>query len=305
MNILITGGTGFLGSHLARSLSDSNNIRIIAIGTEGDYLSAEETKDYNFVQCDIKSKVSLENVLTSEIDLIIHCAAVIKIVSDGRCPKDVVEVNLNSTINLIEAMVDKGIKNFIFCSSMTVYGVDNNIPVREDGLLGPIHFYGLSKKWAEEAIKSYVCKGMINALILRYPGLYGYPKASGYIYNLSRKMLRDEKFVADSTGLKFWEPLRVNDAVAMTKAILDKYDWGKQWEVVNCSYGQEVDYVDTAFKVKKLAGSNSSIEVKEPLDYRKFYLDNSKMKGLLNSFDYDFEKSLAEFLDQNKAWITQ
>lgn len=290
---------------MARCLSDSNNIRIIASGTKENYLSAEEAKKYNFAQCDIRNKTSLEKALSSDIDLVIHCAAVIKIQNDGRCPDDVVGVNLNSTINLIEAMVDKGIENIIFCSSMTVYGVRNNTPVKEDGLLEPIHFYGLSKKWAEEAIKSYANKGLINALILRYPGLYGYPKVSGYIYNLSRKTLKGEGVVVDSTGLKFWESLNVDDATIMTKKVLDKYDWGKQWEVINCGYGQEVDFVDTAFKIKKLTGSDSEIEVKEPLDYIKFYLNNSKIKRLLNNFDYDFEKKLAEFLRENKSWLTQ
>ncbi|MBI4244272.1 MAG: NAD(P)-dependent oxidoreductase [Planctomycetes bacterium] len=305
MNILITGGTGFLGSHLARCLSDNNKIRIIASGTEGNYLSDEEAQKYNFAQCDIRNKASIGKVLSSDIDLVIHCAAVIRIQNDGRCPDDVVEINLNSTINLIEAMVDKGIKNIIFCSSMTVYGVRNRIPVKEDGLLEPIHFYGISKKWAEEAIKSYANKGMINALILRYPGLYGYPKDSGYIYNLSKKILKGEEVVVDSTGLKFWESLSVDDATSMTKEVLDKYDWGKQWEVINCGYGQEVDFVDTAFKIKKLTGSDSKIEVKEPLDYIKFYLDNSKIKGLLDDFDYDFEKKLNEFLQENKSWLAQ
>lgn len=290
---------------MARCLSDSNNIRIIASGTNGNYLSVEEAKKYNFAQCDIRDKDSLEKVLFSDIDLVIHCAAVIKIQNDGRCPEDVVEVNLNSTINLIEAMVDKGIESIIFCSSMTVYGVRNNIPVKEDGLLEPIHFYGLSKKWAEEAIKSYANKGLINALILRYPGLYGYPKVSGYIYNLSRKILKDEGVVVDSTGLKFWESLNVDDATSMTKEVLDKYDWGKQWEVINCGYGQEADFVDTAFKIKKITGSNSKIEVKEPLDYIKFYLDNSKIKSLLDNFNFDFEKKLDEFLQENKSWLIQ
>ena len=302
MNILITGGTGFLGSHLARRLPD-NNIKIIASGAKGGYLTAEEREKYNFEQCDIRDRAALNRALSSGIDLVIHCAAIIKIQNDGRCPEELIEVNLNSTINLVEAMVEKGIKNIVFCSSMTVYGADNDIPVGEDGILEPVHFYGLSKKWAEEAIKSYADKDLINALILRYPGLYGRPKDSGYIYNLFKKMLKGEKVVVDSAGLKFWETLNIDDAVGITKAVLQKQDWSKNWEVLNCSYGQEVDFVDTAFKIKELTGSNSDIEVKKPLDYIKFYLDNSKIKGFLGSFDYQFAKSLARFLEQNKDWL--
>ena len=142
-------------------------------------------------------------------------------------------------------------------------------------------------------------------MILRYPGLYGYPKASGYIYNLSRNILKGEDAVIDSTGLKFWESLNVDDAACMTKAILNTYDWSKQWEVINCGYGQEVDFVNTAFKIKQLIGSDSQIKVKEPLDYIRFYLDNSRMKEYENSFNYDFEKSLTKYLKQNTTWLEQ
>jgi nucleoside-diphosphate-sugar epimerase len=305
MNILITGGTGFLGSHLARSLSGHHNVGIAAIDSQGDYLSPVEIKKFNFAQCDIRGKVSLEKVLSTDIDLVIHCAAMINIKNDGRCPDNLVDINLKATIDLMEAMVNRGIKNLVFCSSMTVYGIDNVIPVKEEGLLRPVHFYGLSKKWSQEAVEMYANNGLINALILRYPGLYGYPKAGGHIYNCAKKIIKNEKLVVDTKGLKFWESINVEDAAEITKNILSRWDWKKNIETFNCSYGEEADFVATAFKIKDMVGSDSEIKINEPRDYVKFYLDNSKLKNLLGNFNYSFERGLGSFLTKHKGWITK
>ncbi len=302
MNILITGGTGFLGSTLAKKILDNNNIKFLTRGLETNYLTTEEVKLFNFVRCDIRDKGSLKKALSSDIDLVIHSAGMVKILPSRRCPDDLIETNLNSTINLIEIMIDKGIKNFLFCSSMTVYGVENDIPIKEDGILEPVHFYGLSKKWAEEAIINYVRQGRINVLILRYPGLYGYPRRYGYMYNIIKNLLKNENITIDTTGLKFWETMNIEDAVEITKKILDIWKWNKDYEIMNCSYGEEIDFVATVFRIKEIVNSNSVIEVKKPLDYVKFYLDNSKLKKLID-FNYNFERSLKRFLEKYKKWI--
>lgn len=138
-------------------------------------------KCYQFYNMWFKKYWIFKKILPYDIDLIIHCAAKIKIYPDGRYSDNLVEDNLISTINLIEAMIEKGIKNIVLCSSVTVYGVENNIPINENGILKPINFYGFTKKWAEEAIINYSRKKFLNALILRLPGLYGYTRTSGYI----------------------------------------------------------------------------------------------------------------------------
>ncbi|MCP4652340.1 MAG: NAD(P)-dependent oxidoreductase [Candidatus Omnitrophica bacterium] len=296
MNIAITGGAGFLGSYLARNFSAENHVTVI------DIHSPNPVSGVDFKQCDIRDAASLEGALSAEIDLVIHCAAVIKIQNDGRCPNGMVDVNLQATINLMETMVNKNIGKLIFCSSMTVYAADNASPVKENARLDPIHFYGLSKKWGEDAIAAYANKGLIKALILRYPGLYGYPRRAGYIYNVAKKLINNELVLVDSTGLKFWETIYVGDASQLTKKIATAYDWSSNLEIINCSYGQETDFVMTASKIKAVLGSSSKIEIKEPKDYVKFYLDNSKLKNITGSFDYNFDGGLKMFLGDNLQW---
>ncbi|MFC1624236.1 NAD-dependent epimerase/dehydratase family protein [Candidatus Omnitrophota bacterium] len=302
MNILITGGTGFLGSYLARELASNNAIRIVSRGEMKGYLTSEDLERFKFTECDIRNKRALSDALSPDIDLVIHCAGKISIQNSGRCPGDIIETNVNSTIHLIEAMIDKGIQRLLFCSSMTVYGLENVSPVKEDGVLKPIHFYGLSKKWAEEAIMRYTQKGLIKALIIRYPGLYGYPRGSGYIFNISKKLLRKEPIDINTQGLKFWETLNIKDAVEITKKILDIWQGEEACDVINCSYGRETDFVGTAFLLKEILNSRSVIKAREPLDYVKFYIDNTKLKSLIE-FNYNFEEGLRIFLNEHKEWI--
>jgi len=180
MNILITGGTGFLGSNLLKEFA-SNQVYLIIRDKKPDWL---RNSPINFIQCDLTDSEKLNNYFPEKLDLVIHFAGKININQEGIYTDGLIEDNLISTVNLIKAMVNKKVKNLVFSSSMTVYGIDNEIPVKENGKLKPIHFYGLTKKWAEEAIKHYSQKGLIKSLILRLPGLYGGLRNSGYIYNL-------------------------------------------------------------------------------------------------------------------------
>lgn len=305
MNILITGGTGFLGSHIVKKLLLNNNIIVLSRGIKNEYssiLSTEEIKAINFILCDLRNIEYLKTIISSDINLIIHCAAKINICSNGRYSDNLIEDNLISTINLIEAMIEKGIKNIIFCSSMTVYGVENNIPISENGILKPINFYGFTKKWAEEAIINYSQKKLLNAVILRLPGLYGYPRKSGYIYNLIKKIFENHDINIKTKGLKFWETVNVEDTAEIIKRIIKIWKWETNFEILNCSYGEEIDFIETAFKIKKIINSKSIINIEKPIDYIKFYLDNLKLKELID-IEYTFEKSLKNFIEKYEGWL--
>jgi UDP-glucose 4-epimerase len=303
MNILITGGTGFLGSSLARELS-SHNIKIIARGKSRSYLAKFELEKFKFESCDILKKSMLKKTLSSDLDLVIHCAAKVDIRNDGRCPGGLIETNVTATINLMEAMVTLGIKKLLFASSMTVYGTKNRIPVEENGNSLPVNFYGNTKKWAEEAIASYARKDLIKALIVRYPGLYGYPRRGGYVYGVAKKMLKGEDITINTKGLKFWETLNIRDAVFLTKKIIDNWEWKKNIDILNCSYGEETDIIKTAFMLKRLFHSKSSIAINKPVDYKRFYLNNRKLRKIIDA-DRTYFNSLKAFVNRHKHWLSE
>jgi UDP-glucose 4-epimerase len=302
MNIFITGGTGFLGSHLARLLSRGHKVLAAARGKSADFLMAGRAKNISFVNCDLTNKDSLNSVLSSQIDLIIHCAGLIDINYGARNTDELFRNNVLATINLLDAMSAKGVKKLVYSSSMTVYGLKNSSPVVEDSSLEPIHFYGLSKKWAEEAIAGYLRFSKIKSLILRFPGLYGFPRNSGYIYNVARNMLNNRQVTVDSSGLKFWEAMYIEDAADLAVRLIRNWNWAEKLGVFNCSYGREVDFVKTALKIKMITGSSSSLRIKKPLDYRKFYLSNRKIRKLVK-FDLSFDDGLQRFINRHREWL--
>jgi len=108
-------------------------------------------------------------------------------------------------------------------------------------------------------------------------------------------MSKNQDIEINTKGLKFWETVNVDDAVNIIKKILDAYKWEKNCEILNCSYGEETDFIGTAYKVKKILNSKSTITIEEPIGYKKFYLDNSELRKLID-FDYNFDKGLENYV---------
>jgi nucleoside-diphosphate-sugar epimerase len=266
MNILITGGTGYLGSHLVEKLHKDHSLFLLPRG-------------------DIH--------ISDNIDLVIHLAGEIN-VSGITYSDSLIENNLHNTINLLDEMVKRGVKNLIYSSSMTVYSPDNQLPVTEKGKLQPCNFYGYTKKWTEEIIQHYANKGLVNSLILRIPGIYGGNRKGGYIYNTIQKALGNDDILIDNGNMEYWEAININDLNNMIIDLLTNCWWTN--EVLNISYGEEIDFFETAFKIKEMTNSKSHINISN-CDYKRFYLDNSKLKSLID-FNYSFDNGLRRYINE-------
>lgn len=299
MNILITGGTGFLGAHLARELCGSHKLYLLSRNPTRDNLRKLGVRNARLIRCDLTRRGDIQSAFPEGIGLVIHCAGRINVEPD-RCPEGLAEANLTGTVNLIEAMIDKSAEKLFFASSMTVYSPHNKMPVNESGRLEPVHFYGLTKKWAEGAIQNYAKKGFIKALIFRYPGLFGYPRSGGYLHAIASKLLKGQDVIINASGLRFWEAMNIEDAAQITRRALTAWNWDKQCAVFNCSYGEETDFVETAFKAKKMLNSGSRLEVKGCPSYSRFFLDNRRLKKMFKKFDYNFDQGLKKFLRKQK-----
>ena len=141
MRILITGGAGFIGSHLTGLLS-SETVTIL------DDLSAGRLEnipdDANFVCCDVKSPLARDVVKNGHFDAIVHLAAQTMVPASMEDPKKDMEDNIEGTVNILEAARKYGVKRIIFSSSAAVYGdiAPECLPVRETEPLRPVSFYG-------------------------------------------------------------------------------------------------------------------------------------------------------------------
>ena len=164
MKIIITGGSGFIGSYLAMQLKQEHDVTIFDV--------KKNMSDINFIKGDV---TNLENVKNSIVncDLVIHLAAALGVVNVEKDPIQTLNINLGGTKNVLEACRINNIKKIIFSSSSEIYGEPAKIPIKENDPITPITTYGISKLASEEYIKSYSKSYGIQYTIFRLFNVYG------------------------------------------------------------------------------------------------------------------------------------
>jgi len=179
MNILLTGGAGFIGSHLVDRLSDTEN-DIIVLDNFSKYYSGKEDNirgwrrknNIKLVYGSILDKNKL-NELTENIGIVVHLAAQPGVRYSIKHPLEVARININGTINVLEACVKNDVKKFVFGSSSSVYGDVKKLPAREDYICNPISPYGASKLAGEKYCYYYSKIYGIKIPMLRFFTVYG------------------------------------------------------------------------------------------------------------------------------------
>ena len=172
-NILITGGAGFIGSHIANELMDDNNITIIDNLSTGNIknLKAPEHENLNFINGDI-CNTNFDDI-TSDIDYIFHLAAMASVPLSVERPKECNEINLNATVKLLKSAADNDVKKIVFSSSSAVYGENRNMPLKETEIPMPKSPYAASKAGCELYLKSFYEIYGLNYTALRYFNVFG------------------------------------------------------------------------------------------------------------------------------------
>src|SRR3990167_5686775 len=158
MKILITGGAGFLGLHLAKFLNKKGwDITLLDIA---DFDKREYPSKCILIKGDIRNKRLIDKV-SQEMDIVIHAAAALPL---WRA-KEIFEINIKGTRNLLQAAVKNKVKRFVFISSTAVYGVPKRHPIFEDDPLLGVGAYGESKIQAEKLCEDYRKRGLSVTII--------------------------------------------------------------------------------------------------------------------------------------------
>ncbi len=171
MNVLVTGGAGFIGTHVARLLLDSGH-KVSVL----DNLSTS-TKD----SIDSRTKLVIGDIVDPkksrealrDIDAVIHMAGLIVVPESVRDPIKYCENNVIGTVSFLESMRKAGVKKIIFSSSACVYGVPEKLPIKEDAPVHPDNPYGASKASIETYLQTYNAIFGFDSIILRYFNPYG------------------------------------------------------------------------------------------------------------------------------------
>lgn len=177
MNVLLTGGLGYIGSHTCVELLNAGHQAVIADNLSNAYGSVLDNiekitgKKPKFYEVDVQDHAAMEQVFSeNEIDAVIHFAGLKAVGESCRIPLAYYRNNLDSTLTLLETMEKHGCKKLVFSSSATVYGPDNPVPYHEDM---PCHVatnpYGWTKAMIEQIIRDYVAANPdFSAVLLRY-----------------------------------------------------------------------------------------------------------------------------------------
>ena len=184
-NILITGGAGFIGSHLVDRLISEGEWQVTVVDDLNDFYSPEikraniaahsANSAFRFVESDIRDADELKAVFDEgNFDVIVHLAARAGVRPSLKEPKLYVETNVNGTTNLLELAREFGVNQFVFGSSSSVYGINSNVPFSEDDpIFQPISPYAATKAAGELLCHTYTHLYNIRTICLRFFTVYG------------------------------------------------------------------------------------------------------------------------------------
>ena len=307
--ILITGGAGFIGSHLVDALSKDNHIMVIDNFSSGkrENLSQHlQNQKVEIIEGDIRDKTLLVNV-TKNIDILYHLAVQCLRVSI-RNPEINHEVNATGTLNLCMASQKNNIKRFIYISSSEVYGTAKDVPMSEDHPLEPTTVYGASKLAGELYTLAYYRTYGLQSMVIRPFNTYG-PRAhfEGLYGEVIPKFIL--RVLSDMPPLIFGDGTQTRDFTYISdtvKGIIMASECDAIiGQTVNIARGQEISINELAAIIMRTLGKESlkpRYEQKRPGDVMRHYADVSKAERQFGfKPEIDIEKGIRLYANWFKS----
>lgn len=285
MNILVTGGAGFIASHLVdRFIEDGHRVIVV------DNLSSGRKENINpkalFYETDICDSLALEEVFKKERpEIVDHHAAHVNVRKSVEMPVYDANINILGSLNLCELSRKYHVKKFIYVSTGgAVYGEPKDLPVKESCPVEPLSQYGISKHTVEHYLSVFNKLYGLSFTILRYPNVYG-PRQSphgeaGVVAIFSELIIQNIRPTIFGDGSKTRDYVYVDDIVKANQIVLD--GMGNE-EVYNLGWGRQISDLDVFHTVRRALGSNIEpiFSEKRPGEIDHISLDNSKaMKEL-------------------------
>lgn len=167
MNILITGGAGYIGSHTARLVESSGDTPIIYDNLSTGHRWAAESRV--LIEADLEDKLTIQQVLKQyHVEAVIHFAAHAYVGESVAQPRKYFRNNVINTLNLLDAMLEVGVSCIVFSSTCATYGIPLEIPISEQHLQHPVNPYGESKLFVERVLRWYGEAYGLRWVALRY-----------------------------------------------------------------------------------------------------------------------------------------
>jgi UDP-glucose 4-epimerase len=300
--ILVTGGAGFIGSHLTDHLLQAGHavtvLDNLVNGKEENLAEARQNKNFHFIKGDILDRETCERA-TANVDVVYHLAC-LGVRHSLHSPFENHRVNAEGSLQVLEACRKNGVKKFFYISTSEIYGDIKKFPIDELGIPLPKTVYGSSKLAGENYAYSYhTCFGL-DTTILRIFNNYG-PRAhyegdaGEVIPRTIVSILYNKRPVIFGDGNVTRDFFYVKDTAAALTGLLDRD--GISGEIINIGTGEEITMKTLVTAIIKEMNSDITIEYLEdrPADVPRLWVDASKFRALTGfRAKYDFAEGLKE-----------
>ena len=305
MRVLVTGGAGFIGSHLAGALGDAgHSVTVIDNLSSGKIENLPE--DVRFIRGDIRDPGACHKS-SEEAECVFHLAALKSVPGSLNNPAEYNAVNINGTLNMLEAARAAGARRFVFASSSAVYGGSSGCPQRESDPAVPLSPYALTKLAGENYMKVYSENFGLDTVSLRYFNVFGPGQTldDEYAVVIPKFIDRISKGEAPpvfGSGLQVRDFTYIDNVVSSNILALSA-DKPLKGEAVNIATGKSRSILELARSLSKIIGIRAEPEFLPPRpgDIFRSEADTSKALEMLGfrpftGFEEGLEKTVVWFL---------
>jgi len=308
MNIIITGGAGFIGSHVGKALVAEGH-HIIVLDDFNDYYDPsikranlkERLPNAVLVEGDIRNKEVVEESFRQEVDAVVHLAARAGVRPSINDPELYISTNIQGTYNLLDAAHRHGVKTFVFASSSSVYGLNSKVPFAEDDLIqATISPYAMTKLAGEQMCSNFSHLYDMRCVCLRFFTVYGPGQRPDLaIHKFTAKIAAGEPVEMYGDGSTERDYTYIDDIVEGVVAAL--HYRGKLFDIFNLGESQTTNLRDLIAEIGRALDKEPQIIPRpdQPGDVPRTYADITKARNLLG---YNPQTKIAQGIPKFVEW---
>jgi UDP-glucuronate 4-epimerase len=313
-NVLVTGGAGFIGSHLIDRLLSEESWNITVVDDFNDFYSPDikrsniaehlKSSSYNLVEADIRDRDSLERIFKERrFDCIVHLAARAGVRPSLLEPLLYAETNINGTLHLLELARHYKVEQFVFGSSSSVYGINAKVPFSEDDpIRQSISPYAATKAAGELFCHNYSHLYGIRAICLRFFTVYGARQRPDLaIHKFAKLISQGRSIPVFGDGSTRRDYTYIDDIISGVRAAMDYR--GSSYEVINLGESRTVELMELISLLEKELDKKAIIDWQpmQPGDVPQTFADISKARQIL---DYNPKTPIEDGIHQFVKWFS-
>jgi len=304
-NILVTGGAGFIGSHIVEELlRNGDSVRVLDNFSSGKHENLKTFQgDLEILEADLRD-AGLVKAAMRDIELVFHLAAFVSVSKSMSDPEECFNVNVTGTVTLLEAARQAGVRKVVLSSSTAVYGDTDKFPTDEETPLQPLSPYALSKQVNELYARLYTRTFNLPVIALRYFNVYGPRQRPDSDYAAAipifvRHLVAGEPIAIYGDGNQSRDFIFVKDVVR-ANLLAAKSDIAG--EAFNVCTGRETSLLDLLEELSEVSPHQPEVRFEEPRP-GDIYRSVGNPQKTSAALGFQAETSLAEGLKQTVEWM--